>query len=102
MKYIWKTCYKNFLGTFFWAPIRSNGTKIHLDATLYGETRWMVFTSEMCEKHQWKSDILSKDAGHQPGSLLKISLFHRCFSHILLVKTNYLVSPSLEHWLETG
>ena len=27
-----------------------------------------------------------------PASLLKMSLFHRCFSNILLVKTNYLVS----------
>ena len=26
-------------------------------------------------------------------SLLKMSLFYRCFSHILQVKTNYLVSP---------
>ena len=43
-------------------------------------------------KHLWKSDILSKDTGHRPASLLKMSLFHRCFSKILLVKTNYLVS----------
>ena len=41
----------------------------------------MVFTSKMCEKHLWKSDILNKDAGYQPASLLKMSLFHRCFSH---------------------
>ena len=27
-----------------------------------------------------------------PASLLKMSLFHKCFSNILLVKTNYLVS----------
>ena len=26
-----------------------------------------------------KSDILSKDAGQLPASLLKMSLFHRCF-----------------------
>ena len=39
-------------------------------------------------RHLWKSDILSKDAGHRPASLLKISLFHRCFLHILLVKPN--------------
>ena len=43
-------------------------------------------------KHPWKSDILSKDAGHEPTSLHKLSLFRRCFSNILLVKTNYLVS----------
>ena len=38
----------------------------------------------MFEKQLWKSDILNKDAA---ASLLKMSLFH-----ILLVKTNYLVS----------
>ena len=35
---------------------------------------------ETCEKCQW------------PAYLLKMSLFHSCFSNILLVKTNYLVS----------
>ena len=44
----------------------------------------------------WKTPveggILSKDAGHRPASLLKISLFHMCFSNISLLKTNYLVS----------
>ena len=39
----------------------------------------------MFEKHLWKSDILSKDAG-RPASLLKMSFFRRCFSIILLVK----------------
>ena len=29
-------------------------------------------------------------------------LFHRCFSNILLVKTNYLVSTSVEHWSKMG
>ena len=52
----------------------------------------------MFEKHLWKSDILSR----RPASLLKMSLFHRCFSNILLVKTNYLVSTSLEHWSKMG
>ena len=40
--------------------------------------------------------------GHWPASLLKMSLFHRCFSNILLVKTNYLVSTSVEHWSKMG
>ena len=39
----------------------------------------MVFTSKMCEKHLRNSDILSKDAGHRPASLLKMLLFHRYF-----------------------
>ena len=53
---------------------------------------WLVLTSKIFEKHLWRSDILSKDASHQPESLLKMSLFHRNFSNILLVKNNYLVS----------
>ena len=40
----------------------------------------------MFEKQLWKSDILSKDAGHRLPSLLKLSVFHRCFSNILPVK----------------
>ena len=31
----------------------------------------------MFEKHLWQSNILSKDAGQWPASLLKMSLFHR-------------------------
>ena len=43
--------------------------------------RLLVFTSKMFEKkHLWQSDILSKDAGHWPVSLLKRSLYHRYFS----------------------
>ena len=52
----------------------------------------------MFEKHLWKSDILSEDAGHRPASLLKdvtlpqvpLSLFH------------YLVAKSVEHWPKMG
>ena len=36
----------------------------------YVETRQLVFTSKMFEKHLWKSNILSKDVGHRPASLL--------------------------------
>ena len=39
---------------------------------------------------------------HYRPSLLKMSLFHRCFSNILPVKTNYLVSTLVEHWLKMG
>ena len=38
----------------------------------------------MFQKHLWKSDILSKHAGRRPTSLLKMPLFHRCFSNNLL------------------
>ena len=55
---------------------------------IYEQTRWLVFTSKMFEKHLWTSDILRKDAGHRPASILKMSLFHRCFSNILLAETN--------------
>lgn len=30
----------------------------------YGETEWLIFTKKMCEWHNWKSDILSKDTSH--------------------------------------
>ena len=50
----------------------------------------------MFEKHLWKSDILSKDADHRPGSLLKMSLFHRC-SYI----TRILVKNSLKLTLKS-
>ena len=62
----------------------------------------MVFTSKMCEKLMWKSDILSKGASRWPTSLLKIFLCRMCFSYILLVRTKFLVSLCAEHWLETG
>ena len=62
----------------------------------------MVFTCKLFEKHLWKSDSLSKDEDHRLASLLKLSLFHRCFSNNMLVKTNYLVSTFVEHWLEMG
>ena len=52
--------------------------------------------AKMFEKYLWKSGILSKDACHRPASLLKISLFQKGFSNILLVKTNYLVSTLVE------
>ena len=55
----------------------------------------------MFEKHLWKSGISSKDAGRFLTSLHKISLFHWCFSNILLVKTNYLVYIS-ETLVENG
>ena len=59
-----------------------------------------VFTSKMFEKHLWKSDI--KDAGHRPACLLKMLLFHRCFSKILLVNRLpgfYMSRILVENWL---
>ena len=50
------------------------------------------FIIKVFEKHLWKSDILSKYVGGWPASLLKVSVFHRCFLNILPVKTNDLVS----------
>ena len=35
--------------------------------------------------------------GHRSSSLLKMSLFHRYFSNVLLVKTYFLVSALVEH-----
>ena len=42
------------------------------------------------------SDILSKDAGHCPVSMLKMSLSHRCFSY-----QNYLPGFSINGTLGT-
>ena len=50
------------------------------------------FYQQNVRKHLWKIHILSKYSGRSPAPLLKISLFHRCFSNIWLVKTNSLVS----------
>ena len=35
----------------------------------------------MCEQHLWKSDILSKDPGHRPASLLDVTLPQVFFRH---------------------
>lgn len=51
----------------------------------------------MCEKHPWKSDILSKNRGRLTAALFKMALFHWCFAYILLVKINYIVSPYRKH-----
>ena len=62
----------------------------------------LVFTSKMFEKHLWKSDILSENEGHWPASLLKMSLFHGCFSNIFLKKTQipgfYISETLVENW----
>ena len=71
-------------------------------ASLTDKLGKLVFTSKMFEKHLWKSDILSKDTVHGPASLLKMSLFNRCFSNILLLKVKYLVSTQVEHWSKMG
>ena len=39
---------------------------------------WFLL-AKCLKKHLWKSDILIKDAGHWPVSLLKMSLYHRYF-----------------------
>ena len=52
------------------------------------------YQQNIWKKDLWKCDILSKDPpGNRSASLLKMSLFNRCFSNILLTKTNYLVYP---------
>ena len=37
--------------------------------------------NKSCEKHMSKSDILGKDTGHWPASLLKRLIFYSRFSH---------------------
>ena len=57
----------------------------------------MVFSSKLFEKHLWESDILSKGAGSWPGSLLKMSLFHRRFFKHFASK-NQLPTWFLHKW----
>ena len=50
----------------------------------YVETRSLAFTSKMFEKHLWKSDILSKDAGQRPASLyINVTLPQLFFKHFV-------------------
>ena len=44
-----------------------------------GKPRSWFLLAKCVKKHLWKSDILSKDTDQQSASLLRISLFHRCF-----------------------
>ena len=70
---------------------------------LFKQTRSLVFTRKMFEKHLWKSSILSKDAGHWPVSLFKMSLYHRYFLAYFASKNQlpgFSMSGILEHWLE--
>ena len=62
----------------------------------FKQTRYSIWflLAKYLKKHLWKSDILSKDPGHWPVSLYKMSLYHRYFLAYLPVKTNYLVSYS--------
>ena len=43
-------------------------------------------TNLVVGSYLWRSDILIKDAGDPLASLLKMSLFHRCFSNIFSSK----------------
>lgn len=49
--------------------------------------------TKMCEKRRWESSILRKDEGYWAVLLRQISLFHRCFLHILLTQISYLAFP---------
>ena len=60
----------------------------------YVETRQLVFTSKMFEKHLCKSDILSKDASHLSlnGTLVENGLRKFCMLKIvLLLKVSIIV-----------
>ena len=63
-----------------WALYIPNSVKIVQIRSFF----WSVFSRIWTEYGEIRS--------HWPASLLKISLFHRHFSNILPVKTNYLVS----------
>ena len=58
---------------------KSGDSLTHFRPVFCSRINQLVFTSKMFEKLLWKSDILRKDVGHQPASLLKMSLIRRCF-----------------------
>ena len=58
--------------------------------------RWFLLV-KCLKKHLWKSYISSKDAGHGPVSLLKMSLYRRLFLACFASK-NYLASSFVEYW----
>ena len=69
----------------------------------FKQTRLLVFTSKCLKKRLGKSSILSKDAGHWPVSLLKISLYHRYFLAYFDSKnqlSGFFMCGILEHRLE--
>ena len=51
----------NYLSNF-WRSLEMPSTHFYQCST-YVDSRKLVFTSKMIDKHQWKSDILSKDEG---------------------------------------
>ena len=55
--------------------------------TTWKYQRTLLYTRKMWVKHLRKNDISNKDERNRPASLRKISLFHRCFLHILRVKS---------------
>ena len=63
---------------------------------------WFLL-AKCLKKCLWKSSILSKDAGHWPVSLLKISLYHRYFLAYFDSKnqlSGFFMCGILEHRLE--
>ena len=55
-----------------------------------------------CNSWLWQGYILSKDAGQWLVSLFKMSLFHRCFLHILLVPGFSIKETLAQHELYFG
>ena len=62
----------------------------------------MICFRKMREKHLWKGDIFREILGHWPETLLKMSLFHRCFPCILLKKVIYLFSIKIDPQIGKG
>ena len=63
---------------------------------------WFLL-AKCLKKHLWIRDILSKDVGHLPVSLLKISLYHRHFlAYFASINqlSGFFMCGILEHWLE--
>ena len=79
----------NFVGIFtvlmeYYIMEQSIWNRIHAHSLLFFLSHRDFYATKMQE---------FLNAGQRPASSLQMSLFHRCFSNILLVKTSYLVYP---------
>ena len=83
---------------YFQTGINLFPAKFHLNKS----GRWFLLV-KCLEKHLWKSDISSKDAGHWPVSLLKMSLYRRFFLACFASKNQlfgFFIRGILKHQLE--
>ena len=78
VKYMWKKCYKNFFGRFFWVPIPCKSTEIHLDVALKHVSK-LTFSYEFSRKNLQP---------HLDKNILKV-LFIQTMCHLSFIHWKY-------------